>query len=703
MCKKFNHLLVLAGTVATLFSCSVDEFVNNGGQVSKQDAFTFVTTSKVEVNIDYGPLASRALVLIYSENPLANSSSEDAAPNGQIVGSAFLDDNGRYNGIIEMPSCVKDLYFYSVSMAAPQLKYAELRNDVVSVTNQLPVANKVNEKRKAAEGELVVRKLNSDEITNTSGNFYTIVGGWDNYGNVEDPNHLVDYGNLTSDDVHSIENYFWYIKDGLNSWDKPGNPTGDRLKRLMDMRVDNVNMVIQEQYEENGKTYDVESAEVWFTFLTEYAWNENVVGYYFFDKNNPPKSASEIDKKFIILPNASKPDHYPFDKVESHTLRYPEDKVPTTINKRYQLLYVDENGKASKFFPPNIEIGFFIIANGFEANGFRGPDETINGYTYTTRRNGKINADAKTFYSNYEFNAGDDNAPGNTNPRKRYVACRLADGTVVYGCEDASNSSYDDMLFTLTASPNKAMHTEGGSLLTSIPAKKVPRKYEDKSENYTYAFENIWPDGGDYDLNDVIVHHSRVITKDQFNDVSKVVDDLTFEVNQWTTSSCSFAIHMRAGHLGDTRTMPDGAWYEEDTGSFFFAEDVSDSNINGHTLTLVREFEHPVSVSEIQDELNPFIVNQSMGPDCHTKGRVEIHLPMGEITSMGKAVVDEKNPAYGWFINDEGYPYALKIPLSNFEPCDEKVRIGSGPGAYPMFNRWAESYGKENKDWYLHK
>lgn len=703
MHKKIEHLLVFAGVIAAFMSCSVDEFVNNGGHITKQELFTFETTNKVEIDIDYGPLASQTLVKIYSENPLINTTEKDETPSGEIVGSAFLDENGRFNGTMEIPACVKTLYFYSASMAAPQIKYAELNNNAVSVTNQLPKAKNIRSTRAVADDQLVVRKLNSSENGGTADNYYTIVGGWDNYGKVEDPNQIVDYGTLTSDDVHSIENYFWYINAGLNNWTKPGDPTGARLQRLKDMRVNNVNMVVQEQYEENGVTYDVESAEVWFTFLTEYAWNENTVGYYFFDKNNPPKSAAEIDKKFIILPNASKPDNYPFEKLESRTLRYPEDKVPTTINRRYQLLYVDDEGHASKNFPPNIEIGFFIIANGFQSAGYKGANETINGFTYTTRNNGLINTDGRIYYSNYEFNTGDDNTAANNNPRKRYVACRLANGTVVYGCEDGTNSSYDDMMFTITASPNKAIHTEGGSSLVEIPQKKVDRKYEDKSENYTYAFENIWPDGGDYDLNDVIVYHSRTITKDQFNDVVKVVDKLTFEVNEWTSSSCSFALHMRAGHLGDSRTIPQGAWFEEETGSFFFAEDVRNANVNGHTLTLTREFTHPVSFAEIQEELNPFIVNQSMGPDCHSNGRVEIHLPMGEITSKGKTIGNEKNPAYGWFINENGYPYALKIPGTSFEPCDERVRIGSGPGAYPKFNRWAESLGKENQDWYLYK
>lgn len=684
-------------------SCSEDEFIANKDLVSKLEKFAFNTSEGVTIDIDYGPLATRALVQVYEENPLANATEYDQTPKGQTIFTAFLDDNGQFIDEVEIPAHVKHLYFYTGSMAAPLLMDAKIDGNEVKVMSKdvaAKYAKATRSTRTVDDDQLVVRQLNSNENGGSAQNFYTIYGGWDNYGRVNDVNGLVDEGALTADDVQSIEHYFWYVGENVTSWSKPGNPTGDRLKRLRDLRVDDVNMVVQKQYEENGQTYDVESAEVWFTFLTEYAWNQNTVGYYFFNKNNPPKSPSEIDKKFILLPHASKPNEAPFG-AKGNELYYNE-YAPTYTNQRIQLLYVDENGKASKNFPPNTEIGFFLIANGFKCTGYNKGTETIDGITYDTRVNGKINTNGTTYYSNYQFNGGSVDGSG-SNIKKRFVACRLANGTVVYGCEDGTNESYDDMMFTITASPNKAIHTQEGSVLQEIPQKYVPRKYTvDQSEKYTYAFENMWPDGGDYDLNDVIVRLSRTITKDQFNNVSKVVDNFTFDVNQHTTSSCSFAI--QTSHKGDRYTLPAGAWYEEETGSFFFAEDVRNSNVNHKTLTLTREFDHPVTFKQIQEELNPFIVNQSKGVDCHTNGRVEIHLPMGEVTSMGMHIDNVKNPAKAWYISDDGKaPYALKIPGTTFDPCDEKVRIGSGAGAYPNFHKWVNSLGKEYKEWYKNK
>lgn len=704
--KKIFSTFAMSAMAASglLSSCSVDDFIAHKDDIIKKlGDFKFSTSNEVVLDIDYGPLASQALVQVYSENPLANATEEDQTPEGELVFSAFLDKNGIYCGTVDIPAHANHLYFYTSSMAAPMLMDAEMKDGRVTVANNMtsPRSTRADATTRAVnDNELEVRKLNSNENGGTAQNFYTIFGGWDNYGRVNDINGLVDEGTLTADDVQSIEHYFWYIGENETKWTKPGNPTGDRLKRLRDLRVDDVNMVVQEKYEENGQTYDVKSAEVWFTFLTEYAWNQNTVGYYFFNKNNPPKSPADIDKKFIILPHASKPNEAPFGAKGNEL--YHNEYAPTHTNQRVQLLYVDENGKASKNFPPNIEIGFFLIADGFKCDNPNVGTETIDGITYNTRVNRKINTSKReTYYSNYEFNGGSVDGTGG-NIKKRFVACRLANGTVVYGCEDGSNESYDDMMFTITATPEKALHTQEGSILQSIPHKQVPRTYTDQSENYTYAFEDLWPDGGDYDLNDVVVRLSRTIKKDQFNDVSKVVDNYTINVGKTTGNIDAFAVQVPTAHKGDRMTLPTDAWYEEETGTFFLTRDVH--LVDNQTLTITREFDHPVTFKEIQNELNPFIVNQTKGVDCKQSGRIEIHMPLGEVTSKGKKIDNAKNPAKAWYISDDGQaPYAIKIPGTTFEPCEETVRIGSKDGAYPNFNKWVKSLGKEYKEWYKNK
>lgn len=222
------------------------------------------------------------------------------------------------------------------------------------------------------------------------------------------------------------------------------------------------------------------------------------------------------------------------------------------------------------------------------------------------------------------------------------------------------------------------------------------------SEDYTYAFEDMWPDGGDYDLNDVIVHLKRTITKDKLNFVSQIKDEFTFEVSSYTSHKNAFAIQVPTSHVGNYQ-LPAGAWYEEETGSFFLTNDAR--NVNGRTLTLQRTLEDAVQFSEIQKELNPFIVNQTRGCECNQQGRIEIHLPKkGAVTSMGMQINNTKNPAKAWYISEDGlYPYAIEIPDATYEPCPEGIKIGSEAGAYLQFTNWVKSNSTNYKDWYKHK
>ena len=49
------------------------------------------------------------------------------------------------------------------------------------------------------------------------------------------------------------------------------------------------------------------------------------------------------------------------------------------------------------------------------------------------------------------------------------------------------------------------------------------------------------------------------------------------------------------------------------------------------------------------------------------------------------------------------YPFAIDIPVLNWEQVTESVAIGSKNGEYPTFRNWADSNGQTHTDWYNHK
>lgn len=152
-------------------------------------------------------------------------------------------------------------------------------------------------------------------------------------------------------------------------------------------------------------------AELYVTFIDEGAGYRNVLGYYYYNKNTPPTSISELNSK-VIFPNTSK------------------------IGSDGGLIM----GKTMKLigsFDENTVIGFYLISNGWN------PKKTVvtDGYY--------------TLYTNTEFNA------------KNYIqSVTLFDetsGHIILGFDDTKlpegDKDYNDAIFQITSIPADAIDT----------------------------------------------------------------------------------------------------------------------------------------------------------------------------------------------------------------------------------------------------
>lgn len=677
--------------LASLFSaCSVDDYIASKDEIIKKlGDFTFNTSNEVMVDIYYGPLAGNALVEIYGENPLADASAEDTEPKGETVFTTFLDKDGRYSGEVSIPSHVSELYAVSSSWGAPYVVKTDII-DGVATLQASATAGRHAVRQKADEQEnYIVRPLKPAETGDGNvSNLWTISDGWNVYGKSNDANHLEDEGHLTNQDLADLQHFIW---EGATS--KPR--TEDHKKFINGLKTDKANVVVVSQYTDpvTYKTIDVESAEVWFTFVNEYAWNENAMGYYYYPEGTTPNKNNL--KMFIIVPNASVANNNPFGMANSSGFHSNED-APVKTNHRVQLLYVDDQGNVSKNFPPGTDIGFFTIVNGFHLGSKYGTEKTADGKYYTTRTKGGISTAATRYYSNREFNGGTDH----------YIAVRMEDGTVVYGVEDGSDGSFDDVLFTVTASPNLSIKPEAENV-AEIPHEHVQEKFTtDKSKRFTYLFEDIWPNGGDYDLNDVVVRHSREVTYNQYSYVNEVKETFKIEATPTTSDKDAIAFIIPEEHMSSELILPEGAVYEEETRSVFLTDQAS--KLYDKTVTVIRRGFQGVRKDDILKEfLNPYIVNQTGRPAWNEQGRIEIHL--ANATHYNDVVVTSKayevsDPILAAYIDKNGrIPYAIEIPNTSFVPCEPGVKIGSESGAYPNFTKWVESLGKSYTDWYNNK
>lgn len=626
----------------------------------ESEYFDFATTTRVTFDIHYGAIGGNALIEIFTEDPVSYNESGAFMLQGEPAYKIFADAKGRFTGDVELPTAVDAVYIFSPAWGVPRCVKAKVENGKVVLDETKAAARTATATRMAANLNLFPVDENKK--------LYSLVEIGDRYGKPKDTNKLITEGSLTSAFISNIQGTLW--------GGKSEKPKGlDNRKYVRDTKY--VNTTIAKTYkDEQGQTVTVEDAELSFTFLTEAGWNQNVMGYYYYKTDECPASPNEVTK-IVIFPNASITGGEPYSKDEPGELAYgyydyAKQNAPLRTNQKIQLLFRDENGQLSPKFPAGYTIGYFIIVDGFKCS---------NG-----NNTGSIKADNTFVYSNAEWNK---NYNGQ---RSRFISLSTAEGTVAYGVEDGEDTSYEDILFCIDANPSEAIQNPDRP---SIDPDK-PETSETEDHYSSFAFEDIWPTGGDYDLNDVIIEYHRVITFGRDNYVSQVKE--TFKPVQKAGAASyknAFAVQYESGQRG-TITIPSGAVDEAKTHSVILFPDAM--QVREQEFVITRTFAGktmPKSDLKVGHyDLNPYIIVHY--EEAGERERAEVHLPKAEATSLADpGQIGSKEDAY--YVNKNGkHPFALLIP-ANFTPVTEGVKIEK---EYPDFEKWVESRGTAYTDWY---
>lgn len=244
------------------------------------------------------------------------------------------------------------------------------------------------------------------------------------------------------------------------------------------------------------------------------------------------------------------------------------------------------------------------------------------------------------------------------------------------------------------------------------------------SENYygTLAFEDLWPWGGDYDFNDLVMSYSYSLTKNTDNKIAAI--DIVYKaLATGTAFNNGFGLQLPVP-VSNLRTIK-GANTEsgcdqitlllfEGTQELFVYTETGDIPGTGfanvysgyvfhpqYNATVHLEFKEPVEIS-IPD-FNPFIY-------INNKRANEVHLTNKPPTE--KADLKELNSGNDYSIPSSGvyyknkkrvYPWALDIPRLREESANWKHLIEAKnlelQFVYPDIVKWIETKG-EYKQWY---
>lgn len=620
--------------------------------------FGFKTTSEVKLNVNYDLPGCKALLEVYTENPIDGSTAElKKKADVEPIFKAYTDEDGKYNGIMTVPAMFDKIFLYTDAAGVPRCLELGIENGIASFDGTINRETEPETRAYQFRGK-------APYTLNAGKSLYSLCK-WKTYGQLY-YNYTKTVTNVNSEKIGSLADR---IDKNLESSCKNNNGSNAHLLA----NAEKTNIYISPK---TAAGKDVESATIDFIFLEQSGAYRNSFGYYYYKGTTPPTDMSQV-KKYIIFPNVAKTDHLaPWMKqITSKTILKSGDKV------RLKYFGEDGNQSASEQFPAGYTIGWFMVSDGF------------NGRYYDEYNSDKWRHNDQRDTNNYEINANRPILSSNDEEQQFITVYDKKSGKLIIGVEDGGDTNYKDLLFYVEANPMEAIvnpENPGRPSIDEGGEVEVPDVTENKTG--TLAFEDIWPKGGDYDMNDVVVEYNRAVTFDKDNMVKKIVD--TFRaIHCGAQITDAFAYQVGAGQLGSV--SGDGI-IETATNSIIVFENCKEAV--GKEYVITREFSTPFDKADLKD-YNPFIISNYV---AGATSRTEIHLPKRESTSYAdKSENYTQDDAY--FIKKDGkYPFAVELPILGFKVADEMKRIDDDT-QYPLFRTWAESKGTKATDWYIHK
>ena len=324
---------------------------------------------------------------------------------------------------------------------------------------------------------------------------------------------------------------------------------------------------------------------------------------------------------------------------------------------------------------------------------------------------GNIDFTQPIYYSNVEWNDGG-------------VHCitRTANDYVIYGFEDGGDNSLEDVLFTISSTPKQAVIDPENPDIIDDEEVEEEKLTIGQRDFTTYCFEDLWPNLGDYDMNDVIIEHRSAMMFDNDNDLLEIRDSFTV-CNEILSSGegmkDAFAIRIPQDERG-VMTLPSCAYDETETGSIILFDNAQEHL--RETLVILREFDKgDMTIDQITRglDLDPFIIpiwpNETI--TCKDKNRREVHFPK----KSGTAYIDSSyyiNTVEAYYVaRDNKHAFAVSIPLPVAQTADEIAQSKKDGSMYIVasemyevdgqyakpghtYAEWVSSDGKSCTDWY---
>ena len=437
-----------------------------------------------------------------------------------------------------------------------------------------------------------------------------------------------------------------------------------------------------------------ETCDVWITFVHEGASLKNSIGFYTYNQEDGAPESTDNLVHYIVFPNAS----------------------------------LDRSGG-------ELQPGYKVYLGNFDAGRVIGWFLVRNGWT-----NGTVSETRQRWYSDPQLNY----AENEETMQHMVLLYDAQEEKLLYGVEDmfrnqGANNDFNDAVFYVTSNPVDAIDTQlvnpvdqpgdqDNDDISDIyddyptdPDRAFDHFYPAENQYGTLAFEDLWPQQGDYDLNDLVVdynfrnvHNSEI----QLIEIEGLIQlravggsnqngfaiEFPFPISNveswqgfWGSEAYPMNLYDAAGK-SVLRVIENTNNIIPSPGSGVYVNTQPDEQYLGtEELRFVITFNSPLDMSsfEYQAPFNPFIiVNQNQG--------LEVHLPDYSPTSFADLAYfqtgdDDSDADIGRFYKTaNNLPWAINIPEHWNYPVERK-EITWG---YLAFPNWSESNGITYDDWY---
>ncbi|QQL49518.1 LruC domain-containing protein [Mucilaginibacter ginkgonis] len=453
------------------------------------------------------------------------------------------------------------------------------------------------------------------------------------------------------------------------------------------------------------------TTDLYVTFVSEGAGYLNTLGWYSYPTNNPPTNATQgtnnrgIDKITAIFPNASA------SGSGGGLVAGNRVKIGT--------------------FTAGTTVAFCLMQNAWSTYNYQGTN-----YYY-------VNTGVTKFYSQDALNPESNSSL----QRHQVMLYDNVNNVFVYGFEDINRTSgqgsdqdFNDIVYYVNSSNPGAISTTGVAAIDkggdsdgdgvpdtqdafpNDPTRAYVYYYPSATTYGNYAFEDNFPNKGDYDMNDLIVKYRYTFELNASNQVVDMVADVAvnaagasfkdgFGIQLPLASSSVASVTgqklisnyitlasngVEAGQTYATIIPFDNynALANNADNSFFINTLAAPAKVTSNFASVKVTFTSPVSSSNIT-AINPFIIcNLKRGYEAHQAGYAPTDKADKTLFGTGD---DTSNPQTGrYYLSKENWPWAVSF-LSDFTWPLERVNIIS---AYPHFADWAAGGGSSFTDWY---